>query len=108
MMPASAESKCHQRIRCYAAEVRADTSPPNGMLAVNRRLDSARSRQHTLNQHFDHSHIRHRASAFTHVNAESTPQRAARKRTDRQGLSAIGRLTAKIAGCKLNLRRVPP
>ncbi len=30
MMPASAESKCHQRVRCYAAEVSMTRHPHQG------------------------------------------------------------------------------
>ena len=54
-----------------------------------------------MNRQLDNVQLRHGGNAFTRVNAQSTPERAACTRTDRQGPSAFGRLTGKIAGCKL-------
>ncbi len=41
MMPSSAESKSHPRVRCYAAEVSLTGHPQKGLLPVNARLVSA-------------------------------------------------------------------
>ncbi len=87
---------------------RYDTSPPNGILPVNRLEILGGRRERTLNQQFGGSHIRHRVNAFTRVNAQSALQRPMCKRADRQGLPASRHLTGKIAGCKLFLRRVSP
>jgi len=71
MIPASAELKSHQRVRCYAAEVRYDTSPPNGLPPVNRLEIFGGRRERTLNQQFGNARIRRGDNAFTRVNAHS-------------------------------------
>ena len=49
---------------------KADTSPPTGMLPVNRPFGLVYQRQHTLNQQFDNVRLRHGDNAFTRVNAQ--------------------------------------
>lgn len=56
---------------------KADTSPPNGMLLVNRSFGSVRQREHTLNQHFDDRQLRRGGNPFTPVNTQ-TPHSARR------------------------------
>ena len=85
---------------------RIDTSPPNGMLPVNRLEILGGRRERALNQQFGNACIRRGDNAFTCVNAQSDLQRPICKRTDRQGLPSFGRLTGKIARCKLFSRRV--
>jgi hypothetical protein len=83
MMPASAESKPRKKTGDATHRERVDTSPPDGMPPVNRPAILVSRRERTLNQQFDSSQFRHHANAFTRVNAQSTPQSAARKHSDR-------------------------
>ena len=92
----------------YASGWRNDTSPPNGMLPVNRLEILGGRRERILNQQFGNARIRRGDNAFTRVNAQSALQRPMCKRTDTQRLPVFGGLTAKITGCKLFSRRVSP
>ena len=87
---------------------KADTSPPNGMLPVNRLEISGRRRERALNQQFGNAGIRRGDNAFTRVNAQGTPQRPMCKRTDTQRLPSVRCLTSEITRFKLFLRRVSP
>lgn len=46
-----------------------DTSPPNGMLPVNRPFGSVTQRERTLNQQLDNLQLHDDGTAFTPVNA---------------------------------------
>ena len=108
MIPARAESESLKQTSDATHRERGDTSPPNGMLPVNRLEILSGRRERTLNQQFGNACLRHGDNAFTRVNAQNTQKRAACKRTDKQRLSAYRRLTARSAGCKLFSRRVSP
>jgi len=72
MIPASAESKSEKETSDATHREKADTSPPNGMLLVNRLFGSVSQRERTLNQQFGNLELRYGDNAFTRVNVQST------------------------------------
>ena len=57
--------------RCLRHRVRGDTSPPNGMLPVNRPFSSVSQGQRALNQQLANLQFGHGGKAFTPVNGRA-------------------------------------